>query len=414
MDLLKLFVNRFQVVSPMTPPVTPMPAQTTAGLDQAPGAVPDLHGIVAGFAAGALAGPVVPLGKGLINDTFAVTTTAGRYVLQRVNQRVFPQPERIMANLAVLAAHTAGRDGLRVPALVAARDGRPFLRTAAGDLWRLMELIPDAVTLERLTSAAQGREVGRALGRFHRLTRDLDPRRLGFTLPGFHCTPDYLAHHLALRAAAGPGAGDAAQCACMAFIDDRGALAPVLEDALAAGRIGLRVIHGDPKLDNILFHAVNGQALALIDLDTVQPGLIQHDLGDCLRSCCNRQGESAQGVTVRFDLALCEQILSAYAAQTRDFLTGGEVAVLYDSIRLMPFELGLRFFNDHLEGDRYFRVAYRGQNLHKARVQFALVADIEAQGSAIRALIARAYGGVGADCEAQGPIRLVDEPGIDK
>ncbi len=379
----------------MTPPVTPMRPQANAGPDQTSALVSDLHGIVAGFTAGALVCPVVPLGKGLINDTFAVTTTAGRYVLQRVNQRVFPAPEQIMANLAVLAAHAKGSERLRVPALVAARDGRPFLRTPAGDLWRLMELIPNAVTLERLTTAAQAREVGRALGRFHRLTRDLDPRCLRLTLPGFHCTPDYLAHHLALRAAAGPAVRNAAESACMAFIDARGGLASVLEDALAAGRIGLRVIHGDPKIDNILFHAVDGQALALIDLDTVQPGLIQHDLGDCLRSCCNRQGESADGVTVRFDLALCDQILSAYAAETRDFLSGGDVAVLYDSIRLMSFELGLRFLNDHQEGDCYFRVAHRGQNLHKARVQFALVADIEAQRCAIRALIARAYGGAG-------------------
>ena len=172
-------------------------------------------------------------------------------------------------------------------------------------------------------------------------------------------------------------------------------LATVLEDALAAGRIPLRVIHGDPKIDNILFHVTDGHALALIDLDTVQPGLIQHDLGDCLRSCCNRGGESAELGAVRFDLGICEQIVSAYAAETRGFLTAADLAVLYDSIRLMPFELGLRFLNDHLEGDRYFRVTHRGQNLHKAGIQFALLADIEAREQAIRAVIAQGFAGGG-------------------
>ena len=355
-------------------------------------AVPDLEGIVAGFAVGTVLGPIVPLGHGLINATFAVTTSTGPYVLQRVNQLVFPAPEQIMANLAVLAAHTAGRDGLRVPALAPARDGKPFLRTPGGDLWRLMELIPDAVSLERLATAEQARQVGLALGRFHRLTRDLDPNRLGLTLPGFHRTPDYLSRHLELRSALGHSAVDHAVSACIAFIDDRDGLERVLEDALAAGFIHQRVTHGDPKIDNILFHATDGHALALIDLDTVQPGLIQHDLGDCLRSCCNRRGEAAASDRVCFDLAFCDQILSAYAEETRGFLSPEDVALLYDGIRLMPFELGLRFLNDHLEGDRYFRVTHRGQNLHKATIQFALVADIEAKESEIRRLISRAYG----------------------
>lgn len=355
-------------------------------------AVPDLGAIVAGFAVGTLLGPIVPLGQGLINATFAVTTSTGPYVLQRVNRQIFPAPEQIMANLAVLAAHTAGRDGLRVPALIPARDGRPYLRTPEGDLWRLMELIPDGVSLERLDTAEQARQVGLALGRFHRLTSDLLPDRLGCTLPGFHRTPDYLCRHLALRAEGVRPAFDPAVSACIAFIDARRGLERVLEDALAAGRIHLRVTHGDPKIDNILFHAADGHALALIDLDTVQPGLIQHDLGDCLRSCCNRRGESAEGDRVRFDLAFCDQILSAYAEETRGVLGPEDVALLYDSIRLMPFELGLRFLNDHLEGDRYFRVSHRGQNLHKATVQFALVADIEAKESEIRTLISRAYG----------------------
>jgi hypothetical protein len=65
--------------------------------------------------------------------------------------------------------------------------------------------------------------------------------------------------------------------------------------------------------------------------------------------------------------------------------------VLYDAIRLMPFELALRFLTDHLEGDRYFRVAHRGQNLHKARVQLSLLADIERKERAIRGLIAEAF-----------------------
>jgi hypothetical protein len=71
------------------------------------------------------------------------------------------------------------------------------------------------------------------------------------------------------------------------------------------------------------------------------------------------------------------------------------VELLYPAIRLIPFELGLRFLTDHLHGDRWFRVSSPGQNLTKARVQFALVKDIERQEGAIRAIVARCFAGVG-------------------
>jgi Ser/Thr protein kinase RdoA (MazF antagonist) len=152
----------------------------------------------------------------------------------------------------------------------------------------------------------------------------------------------------------------------------------------------LRVTHGDPKLDNLLFAADADRALCLIDLDTVQPGLVHHDIGDCLRSCCNRRGESADGA-VRFDLDTCGAILGGYADAAAGLLSADEIPLLYAAIRLLPLELGIRFLTDHLQGDRWFRVREHGQNLAKARVQLALVADIEARQAAIEDLVRRAF-----------------------
>lgn len=349
-------------------------------------------------------GPAEPLGRGLINETYRVVADGRGWVLQRVNPRVFPDPERIMANLQALAEHAARMPemGLRVPGLARSRAGVPYVRAADGALWRLMELVEEGVSLPSLESSAQAAEVGRALGRFHRLASGLAVGVLGVSLSGFHHTPDYLARHLAVRAGLDgtplDGDEDRAVARCFDFIDRRLELAEVLERARDAGRISPRVIHGDPKLDNILFHRTDGRALALIDLDTVQPGLIQHDLGDCLRSCCNRGGElptTALGPSApraRFDLGIAGAILSAYAAEMGPLLGEGDVAVLYDSIRLMPFELALRFLTDHLEGDAYFRVARRGENLTKAQVQLALLEDIESREAQIRGLIAAAFG----------------------
>jgi Ser/Thr protein kinase RdoA (MazF antagonist) len=252
-----------------------------------------------------------------------------------------------------------------------------------------MECIEPSRTLQRLDSIAQATEVGRTLGRFHRLGALLDPDMMAVTLPGFHHTPGYLA---ALDAAVGETGGHAEVADALTFINARRGLVPVLEHALARGRTRRRLIHGDPKLDNLLFDPTGCRALCLIDLDTVQPGLLHHDIGDCLRSCCNRAGETGDdGAGARFDVELCSAILAGYAEAAGGLLSAHEVQLMTPAVRLIPLELGIRFLTDHLQGDRYFRVRYRGENLHKARRQLALVADIERQQAAIESAVRRAF-----------------------
>ncbi|MFB1488782.1 MULTISPECIES: phosphotransferase enzyme family protein [unclassified Thiocapsa] len=335
-----------------------------------------------------------PYGRGLINDTFRVEAGGTRYVLQRINGAVFPDPLRIMSNIQALDRQAQQHLdlGFRVPALIATRAGDAGLRTPDGNVWRLMTLIEDAVGLPRIEDPKQAREVGRLLGRFHTLLQALPAEALGVTLPGFHDTPGYLARFLSVLERVEGTRNDPAVETCVRFAIDRQALAWRLADTRERGGIPQRVIHGDPKLDNILFDRDSGHALALIDLDTLQPGLILHDIGDCLRSCCNRGGESADGHNrVSFDLAIAEPILHAYAEQTRDWLNAEEIALIPEAIRLMPFELGLRFLTDHLEGDRYFKVAEPGENLRKAGIQFALVTDIEGKAEDIGAMVSRCF-----------------------
>lgn len=349
--------------------------------------------IVARFAIPAPIDGVEPYGRGLINDSFLVTTPEARYLLQRINARVFPDPARIMANLVVLDRHARARPNrdLLVPRLVPSQDGAASVRDAEGALWRLMHFIEDSLTLAHIEHPGQAREVGALLGRFHDLTRAIPIGDCGIALPGFHDTPAYLAR--LEQALAGPRDSDTELDACVAFALERRALARRLSDAVQAGQLPTRITHGDPKLDNILFDRATGRARALIDLDTLQPGLLIVDVGDCLRSCCNRGGETAEGeIQACFDLAVAAPLLAAYAEQTRDWLTAGEVALLGEAIRLLPYELGLRFLTDHLEGDRYFKVIERGENLRKARVQFDLVRDIERQAEPIAELIADSFG----------------------
>jgi len=128
--------------------------------------------------------------------------------------------------------------------------------------------------------------------------------------------------------------------------------------------------------------------VALIDLDTVKPGLLLHDLGDCLRSCCNPDGDDPEDPTaVRFDAKICRDLLAGYLDETGSMLTEAEYDLIYPALRVLAFELGLRFFSDHLAGDRYFRSLRPGHNLDRALVQFRLLAGIEAQEAELRRIV---------------------------
>ena len=337
-------------------------------------------------------------GQGIIHDTYLVTIAGGenRFILQRINTQVFKKPEAVMHNLHLVCNHMRKRMQAGNSAVdpdwqmlrnLPARDGREFFVDADGVFWRALSFIRGASPLEQVSSLDNAREVGRAVGIFHWLSSDLAPASLQITLPGFHNVEFYLEHYDAV-AARRKGDGEAERF-CRQFIEARRQWAPVLENGRRENKLKMRVIHGDPKINNIMVSRSTGKAVSIIDMDTVMPGLVQYDIGDCLRSCCNREGEEAADLAaVRFDLNRCEAVLHGYTGAARRFLTGVDFDFFFDAVRLLPFELGLRFYTDFLEGNVYFKVGSREQNLARAMVQFKLVESIEQQEDGIREIIA--------------------------
>lgn len=337
-----------------------------------------------------------PYGNGLINDTFLVETQHRKIILQRINCRVFSHPERIMENMDVLAEHFRNRarigdthpGGFRLPEMLRTQNGQNHFIDAQGGFWRAQEFIPNSRTIEAIGNIAQARQIGIALGRFHAWIQDIDPAKLHRTLPGFHDAPGYLRRFLNASSRPARAAASTDLLRAISFVEKRWRLARVLQQAQREGKLSLRPIHGDTKLNNFLFDKQGEKVISLIDHDTVQPGLIHFDIGDCLRSCANPAGESPENkASVRFDVDIAHAFLKGYLSEAHGFLTARDHEYLYDAIRLIPFELGLRFLTDHLEGDCYFKTAWPGQNLHRALVQFQLTSSIEAQENTLTLLL---------------------------
>lgn len=349
-----------------------------------------LQQVAAQFAGNQTALAIEPLGNGLINDTYRVRSNSQEFVLQRINPQVFPQPQLVMDNLIQLGRHIQQKPTakvfLQIPELLPTQPGEPFYLDDDEQLWRALQLIQPAESRNRIHHIDEAGQIGFALAHFHHLCADLCPSLLHDTLPGFHITPGYLLEYKRLIEQPLQVISDEAFEKCIDFIETHQGKTDVLEDAKTNGALQERVIHGDPKLNNFLFEPGSTRIVSLIDLDTVKPGLLHYDIADCLRSCCHDKHSN------RFDLERCRVILQNYLRESGDFFSAQDCDYLYDAIWLIPFELGLRFFNDYLSGDRYFKTAEPQQNLTRALAQFALCDSIEQQQASLQRCISHLKG----------------------
>lgn len=341
---------------------------------------------------------VTPLGRGLINDTYRVTTAGApptHGVLQRLNPAVLGSPQLAVENLRTVQDHLreqaqnggATRDPLVLPRIVPTNAGPDLLTDGSGHTWRGLEFIDHTRTLQRIETSRQARGLGLALGWFHLQTATLNPARLHDTMPEFHVAPHYLNRFDRVMATNAPARNRPELRFCVEVIERYREQVPVLEQAKQRGLLPLRVIHGDPKINNVLFDA-SDHPRALVDLDTLKPGLLHYDLADCLRSSCNTQGEAPREPdTVQFDMDIAETVLRTYFGCMGGHWTRQEADYLLPAIQLLPLELGLRFLTDHLEGNIYFRVSHPDHNLQRAITQFMLALSVHGRQRPLRHVI---------------------------
>jgi len=356
----------------------------------------ELEHVLAAFGVDAQNVQVSMLGKGNINDTYLVSGESVSFVLQRMNGEVFDNPQRVIENFSLVTSHLINRSlqgdiFFKVAAPVPTRAGAHYFVDSHGWYWRGQNYILHR-PLEKLTGRHQAYSVGLVLAQFHLMLSDLVMNGLQDPLPGFHNLPQYLndfdaaisRHNLQ---------GNSDVLLCLQCIDHFRGMATLLEDAKRDGILKVQPIHGDPKTDNFIF-SEEDIACGLFDLDTVGGGLVHYDIGDCLRSCCNSVGEQGEGAAKpRFDLDICATILAGYLSRSTAFLGKTECGYIYCSILLITFELGVRFFTDHIRGNLYFKVAENGDNLRRAVIQFRLAEDIAMKEIEIKRLVEECYRG---------------------
>jgi Ser/Thr protein kinase RdoA (MazF antagonist) len=359
----------------------------------------EAQGAVERFALDGPVSEIAPLAGGHIHDSYRVEAGSRIYLLQRINPEVFPRPEVMLENVCAVSAYraerlraTAAADwGRRAPVQIPPRAG-----DGVGDAvwdgtawWRLFTFVGGAVAHQRATNAGLAREAGRAFGALLRLLADWDRPPLRESLPAFHDTERRV---LDLdRAVAGDTAGRVAAAGKEIEMALRyRPLAAVLPPLLAAGAVPRRLVHNDAKISNVLCDARSGAWLCVVDLDTVMPGTALYDFGDLVRSTVSPADEDEADVSridVRLDLF--EALTQGYLETAGTILSAQERDLLVFAGELITFEQAIRFLTDHLEGDRYYRVARPGHNLTRARAQLALLAALRRRQAALTEILTR-------------------------
>ena len=326
-------------------------------------------------------------GEGHINNTSLVTVTGKethRFILQRINTDIFTNPKSLMENicgvtsyLKDIIAERGGDTERETMTVVYTRDGQPYYTDSTQGAWRIYKFVEHTICLQQCRNTEDFYTSAKAFGQFQKNLSGYDASTLHETIPDFHNTPDRLRKFKeALAADTMHRAADIPEE--IDFVLNHEADCSHMTDLLAAGKLPLRVTHNDTKLNNILLDDKTNDALCIIDLDTVMPGLSVNDFGDSIRFGASTGAEDEPDLTkISCDLDLFEAYTKGFIEGCAGALTEEELNQLVNGAKMMTLECGIRFLTDYLEGDHYFKIHRDGQNLDRCRTQFKLVADME-------------------------------------
>ena len=331
---------------------------------------------------------IKPTGSGHINSTFLVTCSDSNvtheYILQLINPNVFKKPDELMSNIMNVTGFLRNKINLsggnaqrETLTFLYTKDNSPYYLDKDGNCWRSYTYIGKCYTCDKIGSEIKAFRSGKAFGKFQKMLSDFPAATLFETIPHFHDTPS---RYEALKTAVSDNISGRLDNIKeeLDFAFDREKDASKLVDLAAEGKIPMRVTHNDTKINNLLFDSITNEAICVIDLDTIMPGLSLYDFGDSIRSGAVTSDENERDLNnYKLNIDLFKKYTEGFLSEAGQALNEEEVKNLAFSAKLMALECGVRFLTDYLNGDTYFKTDYPEHNLVRAHTQFKLVKDIE-------------------------------------
>jgi Ser/Thr protein kinase RdoA (MazF antagonist) len=338
-----------------------------------------------------------PYGSGHIHDTFRVETAEkdkDDYILQKLNNKVFKNIPELQNNIERVTIHLKNKLSL-IPgsdikreclSLIPSKEGKSWIVDKEGNFWRMYIFISRHRSYNIVDSPDKAFEGGKAIGRFQAMLSDMPGGPLFETIPWFHNIEKRL-DTFNLKIKENPaGRVDSVREEIDHFLK-RAEEMKIILSLGREGKIPIRITHNDTKFNNILLDE-NDKALCVIDLDTVMPGYVHYDFGDAIRTAANPASEDETDLSkVKVDIERFRAYSEGYLSETGNTLNDTEKEYLAFAPRLITYTIALRFLTDYIDGDNYFKIHYKGQNLQRARTQLKLVMSMEEQYEEMRRII---------------------------
>ena len=297
------------------------------------------------------------------------------FLVQNVNTYAFRNPVGLMDNIDKVTEHIRAKKPGELALHFHHTEDRKTYVEDGENFWRMTNYVP-SVTFNSVADLEIVRNAGMAFGEFQMELADFDISELIETIPGFHNTRQR--YEKLIRSVEENKAGRADQVReeieYLLSVQD---LACKLTDLNLEGKLPLRVTHNDTKINNVLFHPETSDAMIVIDLDTVMPGLMGHDFGDAIRFAANFVEEDCRDLDkVGVNLEVFQAFAEGFLSMTAKTMTDQEVETLALSCFVLTAELATRFLADYLDGDLYFNIKSPDHNLVRTRCQIALAKDM--------------------------------------
>lgn len=326
-------------------------------------------------------------GDGHINDTFLIETDFKKYIIQKINNKVFKKPNKLMKNFCLITSWLEKNDnqyqGIK---LVKTKKGKMYLKKDK-KYYRCYEYIENCDCYEKVDDLNVVYEMGKALGRFDKSLENFPINKLHNIIPNFHNSFERfkIFKEVVKENKLNKNSKVLKE---IHFIYKRKNYFNIINEALNKKSIRLLPIHNDPKINNILIDKETKKHICLIDLDTVMPGTILYDYGDAIRSIilnCDEDEKNLEKVTV--DIKKFIEFTKGFYSEIKDSLTTKEKELLVDSAIIITLECSMRFLTDYLQGDIYFKTESKDHNLRRARVGLKEVLLLEKNKNILKNII---------------------------
>ncbi|WP_223034525.1 phosphotransferase enzyme family protein [Hanstruepera marina] len=320
---------------------------------------------------------IEPLTSGHINDTYHIVSEKDEYVLQRLNTHVFNNYISLIQNKVTISNYIKkfyNKNGSPYKTITVIKTkGDSFYLENNDSIWILMHYIRESQVFYKAPNKDVVFEAGKLYGNFTYATTSVDCSKISEILPDFHSVPLRLKQFEKALKLASNKRRKASQSWIDLINNYRRSMCELWK-LKENNTLPRRITHNDTKLSNILFSKTDPvKGLAVIDLDTVMPGLVHFDFGDSIRSICSTATEDDDNLNkVSINLDYYNAFCMGYANETKNILTPLEISYLPLGVQTLIFIMGLRFLTDFLNNDTYYKTDYQLHNLVRASNQFTL------------------------------------------